>query len=132
MACWSNLKRADLLTVFWPELWIFVLCLSFKIFSLQTTHLRGKHLCDTALWIVLMKHFRQTTLCPHGKVRIVAFDAMHITHWKKKTQILGYQWSIHRIQKTSSVLNSFVLWYWICFYKYAHFSRKDNEKNCKW
>lgn len=57
---------------------------SFRILDLQITHRSGRHRCATATWIVLMKHFRHTTLWPHGYVCIVAFAARHTTHYKKK------------------------------------------------
>lgn len=69
--------------------WGLGFCLSFSMRVRQMTHLRGKHRCDTATWMVFMKHFRHTTRCPQGKVCIVAFAPKHITHWKRKKKQLN-------------------------------------------
>lgn len=59
-------------------------CFSLRTRVRQTTQRRGRHRCVTATWIVLTKHFRQTTRCPHGYVCIVAFAHRHTTHCKMK------------------------------------------------
>lgn len=57
--------------------------LSLRIFALHITHRRGSSLCETAICMVLTKHFLQTTWCPHGAVCIVALAWMQMTHCNK-------------------------------------------------
>ena len=98
MARGNSFWRIDLLPVFWLD---DVLCRNLRILSLQTTHLKGKHLCETAFCIVLMKHFRQTTLWPQGNVRIVALAAIQITHYKKRKR---KQYSLY-IEQSKQIQN---------------------------
>ena len=47
--------------------------------------LSGKARCATVIWMVLMKHLRQTTQCPQGNVCMVALELIHTTHCGEKS-----------------------------------------------
>ena len=57
-------------------------CFSLRTRVRQTTQRSGRQRCVTATWIVLTKHLRHTTRCPHGYVCMVAFAHRHTTHCK--------------------------------------------------
>lgn len=68
-------------------------CLNLSTRVRQTTHRSGKQRWVTADWMVLIKHFRQTTLCWHGRVCMLARATRQITHcnWKLKKKLKNWR-----------------------------------------
>ena len=84
-----------------PQQWNppIVVCFRRNTFARQMTHRNGNIRWDTTICMVLTKHFRQTTRCPHGNVCIVAFAFIQMTHLQCKVKKNYWKISISTIEK---------------------------------
>ena len=55
-------------------------CLILRTLARHMMHLRGSLFWATAIWMVLTKHFLQTTWWPQGRVCMQALLVPHTTH----------------------------------------------------